>query len=67
MSKIEAEKFELSFVDFNFELIVDKVVDVIGFQVNEKNQTLTVDLDPAIPDYLIGDDQRLMQVQTTAI
>ncbi|MCL1828074.1 MAG: response regulator [Oscillospiraceae bacterium] len=62
MSKIEANKFELSAVEFDFEKMLQKVVNVIVFRVNEKNQKLSVKLDPNIPQRLIGDDQRLAQV-----
>ena len=67
MSKIEANKFELSNVEFNFEKMVQKVVNVIGFRVNEKNQTLTLNLDPHIPQKMIGDDQHLSQVITNLL
>ena len=62
MSKIEADKFELSNIDFNFEKMLQKVVNFIGFRVNEKGQKLSVKLDPRIPQRLVGDDQRLAQV-----
>ena len=62
MSKIEANKFELSNVEFDFERMLQKVVNVIVFRVNEKGQKLTVNLDPKIPQRLVGDDQRLAQV-----
>ncbi|MCL1804973.1 MAG: response regulator [Clostridiales bacterium] len=67
MSKIEANKFELSYVDFSFEKMLQKVVNVMGFRVNEKSQKLTVDLDPNIPQRLVGDDQRLAQVITNLL
>jgi signal transduction histidine kinase/CheY-like chemotaxis protein len=62
MSKIEANKFDLSFKEFNFEKMIIKVTNVIRFRVEEKRQNFTVHLDPAIPPLLIGDDQRLAQV-----
>ncbi|WP_428897648.1 PAS domain S-box-containing protein [Parelusimicrobium proximum] len=67
MSKIEANKFELSFVDFNFEKMLQKAVNVINFRVDEKKQTLHVSLDPEIPAMLLGDDQRLKQVITNLL
>jgi len=67
MSKIEANKFELSNVEFDFEKIVQNVVNIISFRVNEKGQTFTVDIDPQIPKKLIGDDQRLAQVITNLL
>jgi signal transduction histidine kinase/DNA-binding response OmpR family regulator len=62
MSKIEANKFDLSFAEFNFEKMLIKVTNVIRFRVEEKRQSFTVHLDPAIPPILIGDAQRLAQV-----
>jgi signal transduction histidine kinase/CheY-like chemotaxis protein len=62
MSKIEANKLELTPVNFNFERMIQKVVNVINFRVEEKNQNLMVHIDEDIPPVLIGDDQRLAQV-----
>ncbi|MCL2152547.1 MAG: response regulator [Oscillospiraceae bacterium] len=62
ISKIEANRFELSNVEFNFETMLQKVVNVIVFRVNEKGQKFTVNLDKNIPHRLVGDDQRLAQV-----
>ncbi|MDR0720723.1 MAG: response regulator [Treponema sp.] len=62
MSKIEASKFELSFQDFNFEKMIQKMVNVISFKVEEKRQLFSVSIDKAIPKYLYGDEQRLGQV-----
>ena len=67
MSKIEADKFELSSVEFNFEKMVQGVVNVILFRVNEKGQSLAVNLDPQIPRMLKGDDQRLAQIITNLL
>jgi CheY-like chemotaxis protein len=67
MSKIEAGKLELSFSDFDFEKMLQKVVNVINFRVDEKAQQLTVHIDKRIPRALIGDDQRLAQVVTNLL
>jgi signal transduction histidine kinase/CheY-like chemotaxis protein len=62
ISKIEANKFDLSSTDFNFEKMIQRVVDVINPKVDEKKQDFNLRLDPGIPPSLIGDDQRLAQV-----
>jgi signal transduction histidine kinase/DNA-binding response OmpR family regulator/ABC-type amino acid transport substrate-binding protein len=67
MSKIEANKFELSPAEFNFEKMLQRVVNVISFKVDEKHQNLSVNIDRAIPRTLIGDDQRLSQVITNLL
>jgi CheY-like chemotaxis protein len=67
MSKIEAGKLDLSFSDFDFEKMLQKVVNVINFRVDEKHQKLTVHIDKKIPHTLTGDDQRLAQVITNLL
>jgi len=67
MSKIEASRFELSPEEFSFERLIQQVVNVINFRVEEKKQKLTIDIDKAIPDTLIADDQRLAQVITNLL
>jgi len=67
MSKIEAGKFELSFVEFNFEKMLKKVSDVIAFRMDEKKQQFFVRIDRNIPGSVIGDDQRLAQVITNLL
>ncbi|MCL1958541.1 MAG: response regulator, partial [Spirochaetes bacterium] len=67
MSKIEANMLELSPIEFNFEKMLQKVVGVINFRVDEKQQKLTVHIDNKIPKTLIADDQRLAQVVTNLL
>jgi len=62
MSKIEAGKFELSPEEFNFEKMIQRVVNVVNFRIDEKQQKFTVNIDHAIPQTLIADNQRLAQV-----
>jgi len=67
MSKIEAGKFELSETEFDFEKMLQRVVNVINFRIDEKQQKFSVVLDHDIPKYVIGDDQRLAQVVTNLL
>ncbi|MDR0731708.1 MAG: response regulator [Treponema sp.] len=67
MSKIEANKLELSYVSFNFEKMLQRVVDVINVRAAEKQQTFSVFIDSRIPPFIIGDDQRLAQVITNLL
>jgi CheY-like chemotaxis protein len=67
MSKIEANMLELSPIEFNFEKMLEKVVAVVNFRVDEKRQKLTVHIDKEIPRTLIADDQRLAQVITNLL
>ncbi|GHV91038.1 hypothetical protein AGMMS50268_15410 [Spirochaetia bacterium] len=67
MSKIEANKFDLSPCEFNFEKMLQNVANVVNFRIEEKEQTFTVRLDKDIPQTLIGDDHRLAQVITNLL
>jgi CheY-like chemotaxis protein len=67
MSKIEAGKLELSPVSFNFEKLLQRVVNVVNYKMNERRQRFKVNLDPAIPPVIISDDQRLAQVITNLL
>jgi signal transduction histidine kinase/CheY-like chemotaxis protein len=67
MSKIEANKFELSPAGFDFEKMLQRVVNVVNFRVDEKRQKLSVHIDHSIPRILTGDDQRLAQVLTNLL
>ena len=67
ISKIEAEKFELSLIPMEFEKVLQRVTDVIQFRMSEKNQRFFVYIDPSIPKRVIGDDQRLAQVITNLL
>ena len=64
MSIIEAKKFELVPVEFDFEIMLQKAVNLVHFLVEEKRQKLSTYIDNAIPAMLIGDNQRLAQVIT---
>jgi len=64
MSKIEANKLELSVDEFNFENMIKRVVDVVNFRIDERRQHFYINIDKSIPSVLIGDNQRLAQVIT---
>jgi signal transduction histidine kinase/CheY-like chemotaxis protein len=67
MSKIEANKLELSFQEFDFEKVLQKVVNVLNFRIDEKKQNFHVSIDRNIPRRIVGDDQRLAQVITNLL
>ena len=67
MAKIEADKLELSPVEYDFEKMINKVVAIINFRVDEKVQTLDIEIDEKIPPFIIGDEQRLAQIITNLL
>jgi signal transduction histidine kinase len=62
MSKIEEDKFELSFTEFDLFSMVQRVINIFEFRLGEKKQQLTVNLASDLPKRIITDDQRLAQV-----
>jgi signal transduction histidine kinase len=67
MSKIEEDKFELSYTEFELSAMIQRVVNIFEFRLGEKKQTLTVHQDPALPQRIITDEQRLAQVITNLV
>ncbi|MDR2599390.1 MAG: response regulator [Oscillospiraceae bacterium] len=67
MAKIEADKLELSSVDFSFERMLQKVITVVSFRAEEKQISLSFNINDDVPDYITGDDQHLAQVITNLL
>ncbi|MBL8688646.1 MAG: PAS-domain containing protein [Rhodospirillaceae bacterium] len=61
-SKIEAGKLDIEKVPFSLTESVEGVGELIGARADDKGLGLLVDIDPAIPDLLIGDPTRLRQI-----
>jgi PAS domain S-box-containing protein len=62
ISKIEAGKLEVEFVDFSLDKVLDDVSDLIGLKAESKHIELLVNRDHGVPDVLVGDPLRLGQV-----
>ena len=62
MSKIEADKFELSYSEFNFEQALKKIMNMANIRVEEKEQNFIVNLGCDVPAFIFGDELRLSQV-----
>jgi signal transduction histidine kinase len=67
ISKIEEDKFELSYTDFELPAMIQRVVNIFEFRLEEKKQNLIINLDPTLPEKIITDDQRLTQVITNLL
>jgi len=62
MSDIEDNKLRLSCSEFSFAVTVRDILNKANPDIKKKQQSLTTDIDPSIPDTLIGDERRLEQV-----
>ncbi|WP_067063993.1 response regulator [Roseateles chitosanitabidus] len=61
-SRIEAGKLSLERVPFRLEEVLEHLVNLIGFRVEDKGLELLLQLPPELPTALIGDPLRLGQV-----
>ena len=63
ISKIEAEHLTLQAVSFNFGVVLENMMNMVGQRIAEKGLELFIDLPPAVANRaLIGDPLRLGQV-----
>jgi signal transduction histidine kinase len=62
MSKIEADKFELSVNEFNLEKTLMNIFNVTNVRAEEKNQNLSVNINKNVPSFIIGDELKISQI-----
>ncbi len=63
-SKIEAGKLEIEQVEMDVRECVEDVGTMMAVQAVAKNLELIVNVDPSIPDLVLGDPHRLRQILT---
>ncbi len=61
-SKIEAGRFELEEIEFTIHEKVSELISLMTIKARNNNATLATDISEDVPDYLIGDPTKLMQV-----
>ncbi len=61
-SKLEADKMELEKQDFSFFQLLSNCEHIIKIQVKDKEVEFRTEYDPAIPEYMCGDQVRLQQI-----
>lgn len=66
-SKLEAGKFSLEIRKFHFRNMIDYVKANHNNRITEKGLTFTVTVSPDIPEYIIGDELRIVQVLNNLI
>ena len=62
MSDIEGNTFHITCSAFNFAAALRSVIGKVRPDIEAKQQSLTADIDPAIPGTLSGDEERLSQI-----
>jgi len=61
-SKIEAGKVELEMISFHLDLVIQEVINIISFKVEEQGIEFRMSRDPKIPEYFFGDPKRIEQI-----
>ncbi len=67
VSKIEAGKLRLATRPFSVRALVRQVSELFRFSAREKALGFEIQIDPTLPDRLVGDDHRLNQVLTNLL
>jgi PAS domain S-box-containing protein len=66
-SKIEAGKLEIERVEMDVRECVEDIGTMMAVQAAAKNLEFIVNVDPAIPDLVLGDPHRLRQILTNLV
>ena len=61
-SKIEAGKMEFEVLDFDLYTAIEDVSEMLILKAHEKGLELAIVIEPAVPQYLVGDQSRLRQI-----
>jgi len=61
-SKIEAGKMELEAIPFDFQMLVEEVVEIMAIRAHEKRVELLLRYAPGTPRYVMGDPGRVRQI-----
>lgn len=67
MSKIEAEKLELSVSDFSLEYLLNRVISINQIRFDQRSQDFSIIVGENVPAAMITDQQRLSQVITNLL
>ena len=62
ISKIEANKIELDYHEFNFKKLIQSIVKLLEVKFSEKDVKFVIDISDDIAEYIICDSTRLKQV-----
>ncbi|MDA3813939.1 MAG: PAS domain S-box protein, partial [Candidatus Cloacimonetes bacterium] len=62
ISKIEAGKFKIEYIDFNLFDTIKDFVNLMTVRAEKKNLKLICKIEPNVPEYLYGDPGRVRQI-----
>lgn len=62
LSKIESGKMELEITTFSLDELIENVVNIVFYNIEERGIEFKLEKDPEIPKWFIGDSKRIEQV-----
>jgi signal transduction histidine kinase/CheY-like chemotaxis protein len=62
INKIESKDVKLERIPFNVKNLINEVVNSFSFAVSQNKNTVHLEIDPKIPEILMGDSVRLSQI-----
>ena len=62
LSKMEASRIELEYIDFDFRQVIEEVADILAVKAFGKGLDFSCFMEPKIPSLFYGDPGRLRQV-----
>ncbi len=62
MSKIEAGKMDIVPINYNLASMLSEIVNMMWLRAQQKGLELKIEVDPAIPSELFGDEVRIKQI-----
>lgn len=62
INKIESHNFQVEYITFNLKQLLFGIQNSLKELAIINNNNFTIEIDPAIPDYLIGDPTKLSQI-----
>ncbi len=61
-SKIEAQQLEIEHIEFDIGEVKERINDLMGEKARSKGLTFVVNIQPDVPQHLVGDPLRLSQI-----
>ncbi len=61
-SKIESGKVQLEYTSFNMDQVIQDVVNIVSYKIDEQGIGFRLSKDPLVPQWFFGDPKRIEQV-----
>ncbi|ULO10163.1 transporter substrate-binding domain-containing protein [Paenibacillus sp. 19GGS1-52] len=61
-AKIEADKIEIERISFNLDTVLQKVINIVSFKIEEQGIDFFIDKDTELPSIFFGDPKRIEQI-----